>query len=374
MDFYFDQIDLGIVRFARKRRWDLISGMRHTHRLPRREKGLEGVIASVTRPETQAWLEELGVPVVNVLATRTPGGERWPAVLSDYYGMGRAGARHLRERGLQRLVFYQMAHGEDSDAILRGFADGAAEAEQPWRHINFDMKWAGSAAQPTPTRDERIHWLQGQLAGLPVPFGIMSEDDRFAQDVLVACEILGLRVPEDVAVIGCDNTPLGTEAAWVPLSSVDAGYCQVGQAAARLLEVLMEGGEVPHRTTVPSPGLVIRKSTSVFYSADAPFAEARNFIAGHFRDPLRVEQIARHSGLSVAALQRRMREEAGTTVAGEIHRLRLDEAARLLAGSTLKLDSIAAECGFVTGRRLCTVFRKAYHTTPAAWREAHWQA
>jgi len=71
----------------------------------------------------------------------------------------------------------------------------------------------------------------------------------------------GLRIPEDVAVIGCGNLHYDSELR-VPLSSIDQNTEQIGERAASLTLSLLESKNRPrNKTVIIEPQLVIRAST-----------------------------------------------------------------------------------------------------------------
>ena len=70
----------------------------------------------------------------------------------------------------------------------------------------------------------------------------------------------GLRIPQDIAVIGCGNVRYGTFLR-VPLSSIDQNSAQLGVKAAQLTLRLMESAPARPKTVVLQPKLVIRAST-----------------------------------------------------------------------------------------------------------------
>ena len=67
------------------------------------------------------------------------------------------------------------------------------------------------------------HELTVWLKSLEKPLGLMAANDARARHVLVACQAIGLRVPEDVAVLGVDNDEVICELTDPPLSSIEHG-------------------------------------------------------------------------------------------------------------------------------------------------------
>jgi LacI family transcriptional regulator len=105
------------------------------------------------------------------------------------------------------------------------------------------------------------------LAGVPDVDALMCANDLIALGALDVLRAAGKRVPDDVAVVGMDDTDLAA-ASWPALSSVSLGSAERGKAAAELLLDRLQGGDrEPRLVTVP-PRLVVRAST---VGGTAPF-------------------------------------------------------------------------------------------------------
>ncbi|GGG63262.1 LacI family DNA-binding transcriptional regulator [Edaphobacter dinghuensis] len=95
----------------------------------------------------------------------------------------------------------------------------------------------------------------------PKPDGVFCFNDPLAIGAMSTILESGLRIPEDIALIGCGNLP-NNDWLRVPLSSIDQRSQMVGQHAAELALNLIESKQMPHtQTTVLEPTLVIRSST-----------------------------------------------------------------------------------------------------------------
>ncbi len=92
------------------------------------------------------------------------------------------------------------------------------------------------------------------------PTAVLCANDLLAVGALRALDALGLRVPEDVAVVGMDDTELA-EMSCPALTSVSLASEERGELAARLLLERLDHPEAPPaRPTVP-PRLVVRASS-----------------------------------------------------------------------------------------------------------------
>jgi len=101
-----------------------------------------------------------------------------------------------------------------------------------------------------------------KLLGLAQPpDGVFAYNDSMAIGAIHAILDAGLRIPLDVAVIGCGNLHYGSELR-VPLSSIDQNTEQIGVRAARLALSLLESKSRPRcKTVIIQPQLVLRAST-----------------------------------------------------------------------------------------------------------------
>jgi len=102
------------------------------------------------------------------------------------------------------------------------------------------------------------------LASEALPDGIFCFNDPSALGAMRAILEAGLRIPEDVAVIGCGNLSY-SDFLRVPLSSVDQGSENIGKSAAELaLKIARKKEPVRPRTELISPRVVVRSSSQRF--------------------------------------------------------------------------------------------------------------
>jgi LacI family transcriptional regulator len=95
----------------------------------------------------------------------------------------------------------------------------------------------------------------------PAPDGVFCYNDPVAIGAMKALREAGLRVPEDVAVVGAGNVHY-SDALAVPLTTIDQKTCEIGARAAELLlEQIGSSRPVRPETVLIVPELVARKST-----------------------------------------------------------------------------------------------------------------
>jgi LacI family transcriptional regulator len=101
-----------------------------------------------------------------------------------------------------------------------------------------------------------------QLLSLePRPDGVFCFNDPLAMGAIVHALDAGVRIPEDIAVIGCGNLHYD-DSLRVPLSSIDQHSREIGQEAARIALGILNAKKPPTpETVVLQPDLVVRRST-----------------------------------------------------------------------------------------------------------------
>jgi LacI family transcriptional regulator len=207
------------------------------------------------------------------------------------------------------------------------------------------------------------------LAGLPRPVGVLACYDPRAREVLDACQAAGLRVPDDVAVLGVDNDELLCDLADPPLTSVVPNAARTGAEAAALLDRLMAGEPVPPTAHLISPtGVVTRQSTDVLAVDDPDVAAAVRFIRANACRGIGVADVLRAVAVSRRVLEVRFAKLLGRTPHEEIVRLQICRAKEILARTALPLAAVADRVGFAHPEYLSVAFKKATGLTPGAYR------
>ena len=99
------------------------------------------------------------------------------------------------------------------------------------------------------------------------------------------------------------------------------------------------------------------------------YLRARVCIQRHYAQPLTLGLVARATSSSPRQLERAFRSCGNTTFRSELTRVRLCEAARLLASHPLVVSDVAHRVGFRQAPHFCRAFRQAYGMTPGAYRD-----
>lgn len=196
-----------------------------------------------------ALVHDLGLPAVTVNHPQTP--SPFPAVNVDDVPAVRAAIEHLASLDHQRIGHVSgPPNFVHSAARKRAWADSLKASglpRGPWVRGDFTPQ-SGAAA----TR---------RLLTLPQPpTAIVYANDLMAIAGMAVAQELGIRIPEDLSVVGFDDTPLAAHL-HPSLTSARADVTAWGQAAARVLLELTDG-HTALDVDLPPAELIIRDSTA----------------------------------------------------------------------------------------------------------------
>lgn len=217
------------------------------------EQRVRGVLLSPvgTAEDGLVHVRRSGIPHV-LVDRRSLDGSCCSVSVDDVVGGGLA-ARHLVEAGHTRIAF---VNGPDVLAQCRdrrqGFHSEAGGVDVIELHV--------------PTLDVAAGRDAGaRMLGLsPLPTAVFCANDLLALGMLQAMVGAGVRVPDDVAIVGYDDVEFASAAAAVPLTSVRQPAVRIGATAARLvIEETSGADDHQHQSVVFMPELVVRKSTAV---------------------------------------------------------------------------------------------------------------
>lgn len=204
---------------------------------------VEGMIAAddLTSAELLA-VERSRTPLV-LINQFLPHGHH-PSLGSDYLSGARDAVEHLVTLGHRHIAF--IGHDSPVDPRERGWHDALAAAglpRGPVQHVEFSLQGGYSAGA-------RI------AVEFPEVTAVFAASDQLATGAVAALHTAGLRVPDDVSMIGFDGTPEG-EFLWPPLTTVSQ---PISRMAADAVEALIVGTASGHRSYATE--LLVRGSTA----------------------------------------------------------------------------------------------------------------
>jgi LacI family transcriptional regulator len=328
----------------------------------------DGILARIDDDRMIGAVRSTGLPVVD-LRGRLPN-LGFPVLCVHNRLIAQRASEHLLRRRFKHYGFYGMPEGDHVHMDERGdwFVRQLKEAGYP-----CDVFKANREQQHLPWQQQQAE-ITRWVNRLPKPVGVMCCNDDYGQQLLNACMLNGIQVPEEVAVIGVDNDQILCNLSTPPLSSIDVNPRQIGFEAAALLDRLMNGQKPPKSPIAVEPGAVFtRQSSDVLAVADRDVAFVVRFIREKAFEGIGVDDVLKAYPIARSTLQRKMKKILGRTLIEEILRVRIERAMLLLAETNDALDVIAVKTGFNSGKYFGDVFYRETGIRAGAYRRRHQQ-
>jgi DNA-binding LacI/PurR family transcriptional regulator len=239
--------------------------------VPARDVAMDGAVVYSCSPDSDAvqWLIKREVPLVFVDADPRP---TYPSVNVDDRGGAAAAARHLVELGHENIAIVTTGiRGEFG--VLAEPADPDAAHNERERLAGWSEVLLEAGLQPRVVRRPHGDPVGSGLdAGKYLfdkaspPTGVLCFSDAVASGVLRAARDAGLSVPDDVSVVGFDDSPLARQVS-PELTTVRQDITRKGRAAAAALIAQIASKDEPasarpHERVLLPTHLVARESTA----------------------------------------------------------------------------------------------------------------
>jgi LacI family transcriptional regulator len=261
---FFAEIARALSRVVGKRGYSLIiASSEEDPKLEAREirqlmaRRLDALVIASAGASTDAFerMNRLSQPYVLI-------DRELPDLSANFVGIddeaaGRMATEHLIDLGCRTIAHIR---GANNSAGIRRFEGYKQALHSRGLHYSSAMVIAQSKmdVNSTPQGAEAMRSL---LKGRPRPDGVFCFNDPLAIGAMNAILDAGLRIPEDIAVIGCGNLHYDNSLR-VPLSSVDQCSQTIGERVASILLQLIESKVRPQpKRVILDPALVLRAST-----------------------------------------------------------------------------------------------------------------
>ncbi|MEN6451743.1 MAG: XylR family transcriptional regulator [Thermoguttaceae bacterium] len=331
---------------------------------PLKEWNPHGIIAHLDDEEFARKIVRLGKPVVDTACMIDQ--PKLPTVDVDHAAVGRLAAEYFLARGHRHFGYFGSSEACYARCRLASY-------QERLRQSGFDVhacyvEYLPRLPDPTSWKSVKSQ-VRRWLRTLAKPVAILADHDVAAHDLADMCQLIGLRVPDDVAILGVDDDELECQLAFPPLSSIAIPAERIGFEAAKLLDQMLSGRRLAKTPVLLPPiHVVTRHSTSMFAVDEPIVTAAMHYIRNHVSEPLKISAIARELTVRRRMLEQKFRELLGRSVLDEIHQVRIEKAKSLLASQDLSIAEVARQSGFRSPQRMATLFRKIAGLSPREFR------
>lgn len=337
-----------------------------------KKNGIDGMFVALHSKKLMSKVGTMNLPCISMDCLEIP--KVLPYLTADSVNAGKLAAEHFLERGFRHFAYYSPSNYFWSVRRRHGFSQKI-----------HDAGYKISVYNPNITKHDKYDWQSGRtwmkglegpikwLHSLPKPVGLMACDDTIGYDLIEAAGEAGIRIPEEVAVVGAFNDDVLCNVSKLPLSSVAINLESAGFQAAKLLNDIILGKKTMagQEILAPATHVVTRQSSDIMAINDIDVAGALSFIRRSFNSRIQVADIVDAASCSRRSLEAKFQSILGRSIMKEVARLRVERIASLLLETDMSVDQITAASTFDSVSHLIRVFKKYKGISPAAFRKTH---
>jgi LacI family transcriptional regulator len=281
----------------------------------------------------------------------------------DLPSVTRTAVAHFIEQGLDCCASVDAEHRDPGiRRIHAAFIAACRECAIPCDI--FPRNHMSDDTEPSAREAVLAQWLHD----LPKPIGILAHQDRPARWLCGVCRQHGLKVPDEIAVLGVDDHVWTCENSEPQLSSVIVPYRHIGEQLASGLHRIWQSAD--EQISIVVPALAVRRRASTFAcgSGDREMDEAARLLRDPAQLTVSIADIAKQLGLSRVHFTRRFRTAFGTTPQDMRQGERIARAKEQLLRTEQPPIAIARELGFASYPTFSTTFKRATGWSPTEFR------
>ena len=327
-----------IIRLAKKFKVDAIIGLWHNINVEEARK--------------------LNIPIF--LRTYKKVYDEFPMLTGHYKEFGAYAARFFIEQKFTDYAFIGMKDIIWSISRYEGYSDQIASSlrTKTYRYDVEDFK---------DEFGEITKWLHA----LPKPVALLACNDFMARQVTEICQMEGIRIPDDISLLGVDNDEFMCNISSPTLSSIKLNFEKHGYEIAEVLfQMVNQKKTWPARIAVEAIGVVERMSTRRRTISDPYIREIVDYIAANYTQGIDIGKLASSVPFSRRAIEMKFKKEMYPyTITSYIMKLRLEHFCHLLETTDLPISTAADRSGFIDSSNFSTIFRKYRSMTPSEYRK-----
>jgi LacI family transcriptional regulator len=355
----FDETDGGVVFTPLG-----VNDLQHLHG-PEVLKRL-AVIGMLRSQEARDFFIERNIPCLNL--EETEGRELGFDV--RFEGEGTIAAKcFLEEMNLGNLAFVGNEGGISHQRRLREFQRVASSRGLDVSTFNIPIPQVQKRFFDVSQTDIEDHYLGMKrfLEGLRKPVGVFCGNDNIALRIYYAAELMGIRVPEELAIIGIGSRDRVKEAWATAVSVVELDHQKLGQVGARLIYEYIDKNRRPKSVRLRPVGIRHSQTTFKWSVTDSMVRKALILIQEN--PSLGVVEICDHFGLSRSTVDARFHTATNVSLAKAIEIERFNLAKDLVKQKKYSFEAIASLAGYSNSRAMRRSFTRFTRMSPQQFRE-----
>lgn len=303
-------------------------------------------------------LDSVDIPVV--LQNNGSRSDVFSNLTGDYDSTGKMAAQYFRKKRYVDYAFFGLKDIVWSEERCKGYKEEVLK-----HHGRFHAYMEDAGGDDS---EKILEWL----AALPKPVALFCCDDAHAQFITEACKFVGIRVPEDIAILGVDDDELLCGISDPPISSIEMNVEQGGYMTCKLLhQQILSGTKDLFNVWIEPLGIKERASTSIFNVNDPHVLKMIRYIDENYSLDIQMDEILKVVPLSRRSIEMRFKKATGYTIYQYLLNVRIEHFAYLIITTDRSYVDIAYDVGFRDLLNVSRTFRKFKGCTPLEYRKKY---
>lgn len=292
--------------------------------------------------------------------------DRIPNITGGYFEAGAMAADFFLGKGFRRFAFFGHRNVVWSEERCDGYFNKLRERGVPesMLHVYTDDRFSNDLLD---FDSGYTSWIES----LPRPIAVFCCDDTEAGRLIDVCNWKGIKVPEEIAVLGVDDNAFASMLCTPPLSSISLDVTEAARNAAAKIDRAVNGDHYWDNSNilVKPIEVVPRLSSDIFPTDDEVVVRALKYISQNYATRINVSDVVAQVPVSRRVLEVRFRAETGRSILQFINEVRMNQFAQLLVSSDESIVNLASVVGFEEPSNIARVFRRRFGKTPSQYRK-----
>lgn len=292
---------------------------------------------------------------------------RIPNITGGYHETGAMAAEYFLAKGFKHFAFFGHQGVVWSEERFAGYKTRLiAKGVSPDNIFEYsDDRYANDLA--VNDSDVFSNWL----TSLPKPAAVFCCDDNEASNLIDICNWQGIKIPEEVAVLGVDNSDIAAEICNPALSSITLDTTKAAYEVAAKIDRAVNGdGYWNNENILVKPlNIASRLSTDSFSTDNEVIVKVLKYISQNYMYRISVSDLVELVPVSRRVLEMLFRQETGQSMLQYINKFRMSRFAHLLINSNEPINNLSSMVGFDDPSNIARVFRRTFGLTPREYRK-----
>ncbi|MDD6150825.1 MAG: substrate-binding domain-containing protein [Bacteroidales bacterium] len=301
--------------------------------------------------------KSLDIPIV--LYQRSDTIEGFALVKCDNEAVGEMAADYLSKYKSISLACCGFKNVVWSAERMKAFKERLGNPQIPELNVSDDERdW-----------QEMIEWLKT----LPKPTGVFCCNDVCAKMLIYAAISSGLKIPEEVSVLGVDDDSFICNITFPSISTIKLDFEGIGYTVGEYLSNAIDKGNWDQRIIRHYPVKIVERSSTIpLQSEDKYVNQVISFFKEHYAEDIDIQDAIRGIPLSRRSIEKRFRKIYGDRTMNRIlTEMRIERMKELLEKTQFPIFNIALMAGFKDNTNINRVFRSFVGYSPKEYREIH---